>query len=97
MPSKANVQDIDVALWISLHFIPGLGNAGICQLLAKFGSPEAIYNAKSHQLKEVVDDEVAQKILNAVDTDLIQPTLNWLDKDDAHIVPLPTKIILNVY
>lgn len=61
MLTKANNLDSDVALWISLHFIPGLGNAGICQLLAKFGSPEAIFSAKSHQLREVVDDNVAQK------------------------------------
>lgn len=88
MLTKDNIQENDVALWVSLHFIHGLGNAGICQLLAKFGSPEAIFSAKVHQLREVVDDDVAQKISSGVDVELIQPTLDWLHKDDTHIVTL---------
>lgn len=88
MLTKANIEESDVALWISLNFIPGLGNAGICQLLAKFGSPEAIFSAKSHQLREVVDENIAQKILNGINVELIQPTLDWLQKDNANIVTL---------
>ena len=52
--AEANIQESDVALWIALNQIPGLGNAGVCQLLAKFGSPEAIFSAKTQQLREVV-------------------------------------------
>ena len=98
MLTKSSIQENDVALndpahndvvlWVSLNFIPGLGNAGICQLLAKFGSPEAIFSAKSHQLREVVDESIAQKILSGVNADLIQPTLDWLQKDNTHIVTL---------
>lgn len=88
MLTKANIEESDVALWISLNFIPGLGNAGICQLLAKFGSPEAIFSAKNHQLREVVDENIARKILNGINAELIQPTLDWLQKDNAHIVTL---------
>ncbi len=88
MLTKANIEESGVALWISLSFITGLGNAGICQLLAKFGSAEAIFSAKSHQLREVVDESVTQKILSGVNAELIQPTLDWLQKDNAHIVTL---------
>ena len=88
MQSRANAQDTDVALWISLHFIPGLGNVGICQLLSKFGSPEAIFSANSQQLREVVDDDIAQRISSGVNTNLIQPTLDWLKKDNTQIVTL---------
>lgn len=88
MLAKANIDKSDVVFWISLNFISGLGNAGICQLLAKFGSPEAIFSAKSHQLHEVVDDQIAQKILSGINTELVQPTLDWLQKDNAHIVTL---------
>ena len=87
-PALNDVAHNDVVLWVSLHFIPGLGNAGICQLLAKFGSPVAIFSAKSHQLREVVDESIAQKILSGVNADLIQPTLDWLQKDNTHIVTL---------
>jgi DNA processing protein len=82
------MQDHDVALWIALNQTPGLANAGVCQLLAKFGSPESIFNASLSQLREVVDDDIAQKIQKGVDVDAIAPTLQWLQKDNAHLVTL---------
>ena len=78
----------DLKLWLTLNQTPGLGNAGICQLLAKFGSPEAIFNASISQLREVVDDEIARKINHGVNIDAITPTLDWLKKDNAHVVTL---------
>jgi DNA processing protein len=87
MTAKANgMQHDDVALWLTLNQTPGLGNAGVCQLLVKFGSPEAIFCASIRQLREVVDDEIAQKISKGVDIDAISPTLDWLKKDNAHLV-----------
>ena len=76
----------ELSLWITLNQIPGLGNAGLCQLLAKFGSPDAIFSASVSQLREIVDAEIAQKITAGVDMDAIAPTLNWLKKDNAQIV-----------
>jgi DNA processing protein len=76
----------ELSLWITLNQLPGLGNAGLCQLLAKFGSPDAIFSASVSQLREVVDAEIAQKIAAGVDMDAITPTLNWLKKDNAHVV-----------
>jgi DNA processing protein len=78
----------DLKLWLSLNQIHGLGNAGICQLLAKFGSPEAIFSASINQLREIVDIEIAQKINQGVDDEAIEPTLKWLEKDNAHVVTL---------
>ena len=78
----------DLKLWLTLNQTPSLGNAGICQLLAKFGSPEAIFNASISQLREVVDDEIARKINHGVNIDAITPTLDWLKKDNAHVVTL---------
>lgn len=86
--TRPSIEERDIALWLSLHSIPGLGNAGICQLLAKFGSPEAIFSAKNHQLREVVDEQVAQKIQSGINIELIQPTLDWLQKDHTHLITL---------
>lgn len=74
------------SLWVTLNQIPGLGNAGLCQLLAKFGSPDAIFSASISQLNEIVDTEIAKKINAGINIDAITPTLNWLKKDNAHIV-----------
>ena len=89
--AKADVVQIDIAQtevapWLALHLIPGLGNSGFCQLLTVFGSPAAIFSAKYQQLNQVVSDAIAQKIVNGIDTQAIQPSLDWLEKDNTHIV-----------
>ncbi len=88
MPSIDDRQHDETAQWITLNQIPGLGNAALCQLLAKFGSPEAIFNASQSQLREIVDDEIAQKINQGVDIAAISSTLDWLKKDRTHLVTL---------
>lgn len=88
MQPIADIENSDVAQWLALNQTPGLGNAALCQLLAKFGSPDAIYSANISQLREVVDDEIAQKIKQGADIDAIAPTLDWLQKDNAHVVTL---------
>ena len=88
LQSSTDIQASDVAQWIALNQTQGLGNATLCQLLTKFGSPQAIYSASIGQLREVVDDETARKINHGVDTETIKPTLDWLKKDNAHIVTL---------
>ena len=90
MPSaddkQIEISPVDLHQWLTLNQTPGLGNAAFCQLLAKFGSPEGIFNAKLSQLREVVEDDIAQKISKGVAIDAIAPTLKWLEKDNAHIV-----------
>ena len=85
MPSIDDKQ-VEISQWLTLNQTPGLGNAAFCQLLSKFGSPEGIFNAKLSQLREVVNDDIAQKISNGVDAEMIAPTLKWLEKDNVHIV-----------
>jgi DNA processing protein len=78
----------DAQLWIALSQIQGLGNASLCQLLTTFGSPENIFSASTYQLKELVSDPIATKIKQGIEIDTIQPTLEWLKKEHAHIITL---------
>lgn len=78
----------DAKSWIALSQIQGLGNAALCQLLAKFGSPDNIFNASLHQLKEIVGDAIASKITQGIVLESIQPTLDWLQKDNNHLITL---------
>ena len=78
----------DTTAWVALHQTLGLGNAAFCQLLTKFGSPAAIYNASISQLREIIDEDTARKVNAGIDIDAIAPTLDWLKKDNAHIVTL---------
>ncbi len=81
----------DAAFWIALSQIKGLSNANLCQLLTRLGSPESIFNASISQLKEVVSAEIASTIKQGVDIGAIQPTLDWLQKDNTHLVTLADK------
>ena len=83
-----NVALVDIQNWLTLSQIAGLSNAGLCQLLAKFGTPDAIFNASKTQLAEIVSSEIAQKITLGIDIDAIAPTLKWLEKDNTHLVTL---------
>ncbi|MBC7755728.1 MAG: DNA-protecting protein DprA [Bdellovibrio sp.] len=85
---QAATSATDLALWLTLNQIPGLGNAAFCQLLTKFGTPEGIFSAKLSQLREIVNDEIAQKISKGIAVDAIAPTLKWLEKDNVHLVTL---------
>jgi DNA processing protein len=91
--AKVDMQNVSVAqddirLWLTLNQTRGLGNASVCQLLAKFGSPDAVFSASINQLQEIVDDEIAHKIKQGIDDDVISDTLKWLEKDNAHVVTL---------
>jgi DNA processing protein len=52
--------------WLALSLVPGLGSVGIKNLVAKFGSPEEIFQAKLHDLMcvENIRKELALRIIN---------------------------------
>jgi DNA processing protein len=78
----------ETALWVMLNQIEGLGNVSLYQLLAKFGSPDNIFSASINQLREVVSESIAGKINLGIQAEVVQPVLDWLKKDNAHIVTL---------
>lgn len=78
----------DAALWVALSIIPSLGSATLCQLLSRFGSPDAIFSAKTAQLRETVDDAIASAIAQGVDAATTAPTLRWLDDEHNHLITL---------
>ncbi|MFM9834578.1 MAG: DNA-processing protein DprA [Methylophilaceae bacterium] len=87
MPQSLTEID-ELAQWVALNQIPGLGNSSVCQLLAKFGSPNGVYSANISQLLEVVSSEFAANISNGPNLEHAQPTLDWLKRDHAHIITL---------
>lgn len=93
MERAAQLDEPDeIALWVALNQVHGLGSAGLLQLLTKFGSPENIFSASISQLKSVVSDEIAVSIHQSIEQENIQATLEWLEKDNAHIITLGDKL-----
>ena len=78
----------DVALWVALSRIKGLGSQTFCQLLRAFGDPEGIFTATRQQLREVVTAEIADEISAGPNLELTADTLAWLAEPGNHIVTL---------
>lgn len=76
----------DTALWVALSQIKGLGNATLCQLLNKYGLPEAIFSTPASKLKEVVSAPIANAIAGGPNFESLAPTLTWLKDSENHII-----------
>jgi DNA processing protein len=88
MQATADNEQNEVALWVALSLIKGLGSATLCQLLSRFGSPEGIFSAKQSQLSEIVDQRLASTIHQGFDASSVSTTLTWLQESQNHIITL---------
>ncbi|HSH97454.1 MAG: DNA-processing protein DprA [Methylophilaceae bacterium] len=88
MATASTAQDGEIALWISLSLINGVGGQTLCKLLSAFGTPDAIYNASVSQLKNVASEAVTKLIAQGPDNQAIQPTLDWLAIEGNHLITL---------
>ena len=50
--------------WLTLRFIPGLGNVACKNLIARFGSPSAVFRASPKELLEIegIREDTAERI-----------------------------------
>ena len=78
----------EIARWLSLSFIEGLGGQTLCQLLREFGSPANIYQAPNSLLRKLVSETIANKISQGLDLVAVQASLDWLQEDGNHIITL---------
>ncbi|OOG48427.1 DNA-processing protein DprA [Polaromonas sp. A23] len=81
----------ELGAWLRLSLTPGIGNTGARQLLAAFGSPEAIFDQDAAALRQLGSD----RLVSAVQTEpatlaaQLQIALEWLrGADNRHIIPL---------
>ena len=81
-------DESELALWLALNLVPGLGNQGLCKLLREFGHPAAIFAAPVSQLKETVGRDVANFIAQGPDNEQLRIGLEWLLQDNNHLVTL---------
>ncbi|MFA6177985.1 MAG: DNA-processing protein DprA [Candidatus Methylopumilus sp.] len=86
--ADVSVTENDVALWICLTQIHGLGPQGLCHLLQTFGSPEQIYARSYPQLSAVVSEPVARQISAGPDLASAAPTMKWLEQANNFVITL---------
>jgi DNA processing protein len=80
--------DAELASWLTLSQIPGLGNEGLRQLLQSLGSPAAVLTTPVSTLKQIVRPAIANAISNDPEVNALDPVWAWLDDPLNHIVTL---------
>lgn len=80
--------DADLASWLTLSQIQGLGNESLRRLLQAFGSPATILVTPAATLKQIVRPAVANAIAKETDSDALAPVSLWLEDTNNHIVTL---------
>ncbi|EUJ09443.1 DNA protecting protein DprA [Methylophilaceae bacterium 11] len=92
MPEASVHIEPDVAQWVALSLIDGVGSATLCQLLSQFGTPANVFAASRSQLRHIVSDNITAAICAGVDEATIAPTLEWLSQPGNHLITLADSI-----
>jgi len=78
----------DLASWIDLSLVPGLGPRNFRALLSSFGLPEKIREASRAQLSRVVPEALAERILADDRSAAIAKVLEWVELPGRSVVTL---------
>ena len=81
-------MDAELAAWLALSHIDGLGSQNYCRLLQAFGSPSAVLAASVASLKQVVKSEIAYAIVGKHDATELEQVSVWLEDPANHIVTI---------
>ena len=81
-------MDIELASWLTLSQIPGLGNEGLRRLLKIFGTPTQIFSTPMYDLQRVVHPSIALNITKGLDETALTPIASWLDDPQNYIITL---------
>ncbi|MBY0341410.1 MAG: DNA-processing protein DprA [Rhodocyclaceae bacterium] len=80
--------DNDLAAWLRLTLIPGLGGQGQRQLLQTFGLPEAIFRARGTALRAAIGDTLATALASHDADAEIDTALAWAAEAGNHLITL---------
>jgi len=80
--------DDELAAWLRLSLIPGLGDEGLRRLLATYGDPQRALRASRAELARIVADSVAAAIKQDAPDDALSAADAWLDDPANRMVTL---------
>jgi len=78
----------DLRAWLRLTLTPGIGPASARELLAVFGSPEAILSAGAPLLHRRVTRDVAAAMLSGAADEAVDAACRWAEEPGNHILTL---------
>jgi DNA processing protein len=80
--------DSEIAAWLHLSLIPGLGSQGQRKLLQTFGLPEAIFRARGSELRAAIGDTLATTLASHAADAEIETALAWAGEAGNHLITL---------
>lgn len=78
----------ELAHWLRLTLIPGIGGEGQRRLLQAFGEPVAIFSASGGALRGVVGSALAERLVTCDAKPEIEASLVWAAQPGNHILTL---------
>ena len=78
----------ELAAWIELSLVPGLGSQGFRSLLSAFGLPTQILGATRWQLARVIPESLAANIVDRIHSRDVEKTLLWASQPGHSILTL---------
>lgn len=81
-------HDVELAAWIKLSLVPGLGGQNLRRLLAAFGLPRQVLAAGRGALAKIVSAEIAARILSDLDAPAVDAALEWAAADCHAVLTL---------
>ena len=82
------LRDADLAAWIKLSLVPGLGGGSLRKLLGAFGLPQQVLTAGRSALTRVVSAELAARILSDLDSAAVDAALEWAAAEGHAVLTL---------
>src|SRR5262249_19226321 len=79
----------DLAAWIELTLVPGLGSSRFRSLLSTFGLPAQVLGATRAQLSKVIPEPLAASILERSRGAEVERALRWAEGSGRAVLTLP--------
>ena len=80
--------DPDLADWIRLSLVPGVGDETARELLSRFGLPKNIFAATHAALSAAIGRKLAGNVLADPDHDAVARALDWAASDNHHVLSI---------
>ncbi len=81
-------QDDDLAAWLRLTLVPGLGSQGVRRLLAEFGLPSRVLAAPTAALARTLGESLAARLRADQSAAQVRAALDWAARPGHAIVTL---------
>jgi DNA processing protein len=80
--------DAELAAWVDLSLVPGLGGQTLRALLSTFGLPQKVFDTPAAQLARAVPESLARSILERNRDAAVRRALDWASLPQCEIVTL---------